>query len=42
MNGLLKNIAQNQLDQGTDEFKKWADASVERYFQLRNVYPDGL
>jgi predicted DNA-binding ribbon-helix-helix protein len=42
MNGLLKKIAEKQLNYGQDEFKKLADASVDRYLQLMNVYPDGL
>lgn len=42
MNGLLKNIAQKQLDYGSDEFKKLVDMSLDRYHQLMNVYPDGL
>ncbi|WP_131783888.1 hypothetical protein [Legionella gresilensis] len=42
MNGLLKNIAQSQLDYGSDEFKKLADVSLDRYNQLVHVYPDGL
>ena len=42
MSALIKNLAVKELGYGTDEFKKLADASINKYKELLGMEPEEL